>query len=154
MRSSWKRCSCALLCTPPQRCLHLSRHRPMQPGFMTMYQGKMSPKWEAELPSQVAGSDEPPETSNQEQLLSSRVPLISISFTWKFMNHLTSQFCLNLIETLNTRCIKIWSMKGTLRLRVVRKCHGLLSLKKPVHFHKDSALALAHLCLSFPFLIL
>lgn len=58
------------------------------------------------MTSQVAGNDEQPEMSNQEQPLSSRGPLISISFTQKFMNHLSSQLCLNLIETLNAWCIK------------------------------------------------
>lgn len=130
----------------------LSGYRPVQPGCM-IYQEKMSPKWEAggELPSQVAGSDEQSETGNQEQLLSSRVPLISISFTRKFMNHLTSQFCLNLLETLNVWCIKIWIKKEI--LRVVRKCHGLVPSKKAVPFHKDGALVLAYLCLSPPFLL-
>ena len=141
---------------PPQRHQYSSRQRPVQPGHMTGYQEKMSPKWEAggKLPSQVAGRDQQPETSNQEQPLSSGVSLISISFIWKIMKCLTSQFCLNLIETLNAWCIKIWSNKETLRLRVVRKCHSLLHSEKAVHFHRNGALALAYLCLSSPFFIL
>lgn len=62
---------------------------------------KIPPKWEAggDLPPQLAASDEQPEISNQEHLLSSRVPLISISFTQKFMNHLPSQVSINLIHS-------------------------------------------------------
>lgn len=60
---------------------------------------EMSPKWEAgeELSPELAGSDKQPKMSNQEELLSSEVPLISISLTEKFMNHLTSQISINFI---------------------------------------------------------